>query len=52
MWKILQKMNEEKQQREFLEEMQLVAQAKNWGHVADILQKITVSAHPPSYRLF
>lgn len=52
MLKVLQKMNEEKQQRDYLEEMQHVARAKNWNHVADILQKVAVSAHQPSYRLF
>lgn len=52
MLKVLQKMNEEKQQKDYLEEMQLVAKAKHWDHVADILQKVTVSAHPGSYRLF
>lgn len=52
MLKVLQKMNEEKQQKDYLEEMQLVAKAKNWDHVTDILQKVTVSAHPANYRLF
>lgn len=52
MIKVLQKMNEEKPQKDYLEEMQLVARAKNWDHVADVIQKVTVSAHPPSYRLF
>lgn len=52
MLKVLQKLNEEKQQRDYLEEMQLVAQAKKWDHVGDVLQKIVISAHPASYRLF
>lgn len=52
MIKVLQKMNEEKQQKDYLEEMQLIARAKNWDHVADVLQKVTVSAHQPNYRLF
>lgn len=52
MMKVLQKMNEEKQQKDYLDEMQLVARAKNWDHVADILQKVVVSAHPANYRLF
>lgn len=52
MLKLLQKMNEEKQQRDYLEEMQLIARAKNWDHVAELLQRVAVSAHPASYRLF
>lgn len=52
MTKVLQKMNEEKQQKDYLEEMQSVARAKNWDHVADVLHKVTVSAHQPNYRLF
>lgn len=52
MLKVLQKMNEEKQQRDYLEEMQSVARAKNWDHVADLLQRLAVSAHPTTYRLF
>lgn len=52
MLKVLQKMNEEKQQKDYLEEMQMVAKAKKWDHIAGILQKLTVSAHPANYRLF
>lgn len=52
MTKILQKMYEEKPQREVLEELQLVAKAKKWDHISDALQKIIVSANPAGYRLF
>lgn len=52
MTKILQKMYEEKPQREFLEELQLVAKASKWDHISNALQKIIVSANPAGYRLF
>lgn len=52
MTKILQKMYEEKPQREVLEELQLVAKANKWEHISDALQKIIVSANPAGYRLF
>lgn len=52
MMKILQKMYEEKPQREVLEELQLVARANKWDHISDALQKIIVSANPAGYRLF
>lgn len=52
MLKALQKMNEEKPQRDYLEEMEHVARANKWDHVGDIVQKITVAAHPPTFRLF
>lgn len=52
MTKILQKMYEEKPQREVLEELQLVAKANKWDHISDALQKIIVAANPTGYRLF
>lgn len=52
MTKILQKMYEEKPQREILEELQLVVRVSKWDHIDDVLQKIIVSANPPAYRLF
>lgn len=52
MTKILQKMYEEKPQREILEELQLVVKANKWNHIGDVLQKIVVSANPSGYRLF
>lgn len=52
MTKILQKMYEEKPQREVLEELQLVAKANKWDHISDALQKIIISANPSGYRLF
>lgn len=52
MTKILQKMYEEKPQREVLEELQLVSKANKWDHISDALQKIIVSANPAGYRFF
>lgn len=52
MSKILQKMYEEKPQREILEELQLVAKTNKWDHISDALQKIIVFANPAGYRLF
>lgn len=45
-------MNEEKNQRETLEELQHVVKAKNWNHIGDALQKIIVFAYPSGFRLF
>lgn len=45
-------MQEEKNQRDYLEELQYVVRAKKWNHIGDILQKIIVSAYPINYRLF
>lgn len=52
MWKVLQKMYDEKQQREYMEEMQHVARAKNWDHVANLFERLTVATNPVNYRLF
>lgn len=52
MTKLLQKMNEEKSQRDILEELQYAVKAKNWNHIGDLLQKSIVSAYPSGFRLF
>lgn len=52
MTKILQKMYEEKPQREILDELQSVARANKWDHIGDAIQKIIVSVNPAGYRLF
>lgn len=52
MTKLLQKMNEEKNQRDYLEELQHVVKAKEWNHIDDVLHKVIVSAYPSSFRLF
>lgn len=51
MAKIVQKMYEEKNQKEIMEEMQYVVRANKWNHIGDILQKV-ITAFPASYRLF
>lgn len=52
MTKILQKLYEEKYQREILEELQLVVKELKWDHVHDALQKIAITSNPGSYRPF
>ncbi|KAJ6642678.1 Tripeptidyl-peptidase 2 [Pseudolycoriella hygida] len=52
MVKVLQKMYEDKIQKDVLEEMQYVALEKKWGHIHRSLQKIVLMANPPGYRLF
>lgn len=51
MAKILQKMFEEKSQKEIMEEMQSVVRVNHWNHIGDILQKM-ITAFPSGYRLF
>lgn len=51
MTKILQKMYEEKPQRNVLEELQAVVKENKWDHISDVLQKIIVFANPAGYRL-
>lgn len=48
---LLQKMNEEKNQKEIMEEMKLVVRAADWSHIEEVVQKICTS-YPSSYRLF
>lgn len=50
--KIIQKMHEEKPQRELLEELQFVVKELKWNHINDVLQKIIVYAFPSAYRPF
>lgn len=52
MAKILQKMYEEKPQREVLEELLLVVKENKWDHAGDIIQKNIIFANPSGYRLF
>lgn len=52
MTKILQKLYEEKYQRDVLEELQHVVKANQWDHVHSAIQKIIVSANPGGYRPF
>lgn len=52
MVKVLQKMYEDKIQKDVLEELQYVVTEKNWGHINRALQKIVLMTNPPGYRLF
>lgn len=52
MTKFLQKMYEEKPQREILDELQSVVRINKWEHIGDALRKIIVAANPPAHRLF
>lgn len=48
---LLQKMNEEKNQKEIMEEMKLLVRAADWSHIEEVVQKICTS-YPSGYRLF
>lgn len=52
MVKTLQKMYEDKIQKDVLEELQYVVTEKKWGHINRALQKIVLMTNPPGYRLF
>ncbi|XP_037050800.1 tripeptidyl-peptidase 2 isoform X2 [Bradysia coprophila] len=52
MLKVLQKMYEDKIQKDVLEELQNVVTEKKWGHINRALQKIVLMTNPPGYRLF
>lgn len=51
MSKILQKIFEEKYQKEVMEEMQYAVRANKWDHVGDLVQRM-ITAFPHGYRLF
>lgn len=44
-------MNEEKNQKEIMEEMKLLVRAADWSHIEEVVQKICTS-YPSGYRLF
>lgn len=52
MVKVLQKMYEDKIQKDILEELQNVVMERKWGHINRALQKIVLMTNPPGYRLF
>lgn len=52
MTKILQKLYEDKYQRDVLEELQHVVKEKKWDHVNNVIQKLITSANPTGYRPF
>lgn len=50
--KFLQKLYEEKMQREVLDEILAVADANKWTHVCSMLGRVAVSANPHSFTNF
>ena len=50
--KYLQKMYEDKLQRDILEEMQQVVQEKEWTHICGVMNKMAVSSNPQNFRMF
>lgn len=50
--KYLQKLYEDKLQRDVLEEMLAIAEGKNWNHICSLLKRMVVTANPQGYRLF
>lgn len=52
MLKYLQKMYEDKLQRDILEEIQQVVLEKEWSHISEAISKIIVTANPQNYRMF
>lgn len=52
MYKYLQKLCDEKRNRENFEEIYLIAGALKYEHLQTVVQRLTVSTFPQSYRLF
>ncbi|XP_055380292.1 tripeptidyl-peptidase 2 [Condylostylus longicornis] len=52
MMKIIQKMYDDKLNREYLEELCSISESKKWNHIVDILKKTIISANPNGYRPF
>ncbi|XP_005174861.1 tripeptidyl-peptidase 2 [Musca domestica] len=52
MYKYLQKLCDEKRNRENFEELYLIAGALKYEHLQAVVQRLTVSTFPHSYRLF
>lgn len=50
--KYLQKMYEDKLQRDVLDEILAVCELKNLDHISALIKRITVSANPQNYRMF
>ncbi|CRK95491.1 CLUMA_CG008960, isoform A [Clunio marinus] len=50
--KYLQKLYEDKLQREYLEEMIAVVEENKWDHIRILLKRLVVTANPQSYRVF
>ncbi|XP_059224472.1 tripeptidyl-peptidase 2 [Stomoxys calcitrans] len=52
MYKYLQKLCDEKRNRENFEELYLIAGALKYDHLQTVVQRLTVSTFPQTYRLF
>lgn len=52
MLKYLQKLYEDKLQRDVLDEMLAVVKGKKWQHISALLKRTVVTANPQSYRMF
>lgn len=52
MLKYLQKLYEDKLQRDVLEEMLSIVEANKWNHIGTMLKRTIVTANPQSYRAF
>jgi hypothetical protein len=50
--KFLQKIYEDKLQRDVLDEISAVCEQKKWEHISALLKRIAVTANPQNYRLF
>jgi hypothetical protein len=50
--KHLQKLYEDKLNREVIEEIMAVAEARQWDHITRLLKRVVVTANPQTYRLF
>jgi hypothetical protein len=50
--KHLQKLYEEKLQRDVLDEIAAVCELKKWNHIVILLKRMSVTANPQNYRLF
>ncbi|CAG9800674.1 unnamed protein product [Chironomus riparius] len=50
--KYLQKLYEDKLQRDILDEILAVCDLKNWDHISALIKRVSVTANPQSYRIF
>ncbi|KAG5677346.1 hypothetical protein PVAND_007111 [Polypedilum vanderplanki] len=50
--KYLQKLYEDKLQRDVLDEILAVCELKSWDHISVLFKKIAVTANPQNYRIF
>lgn len=50
--KFLQKLYEDKMQREVLDEILAVAEANKWSHICTMLARVAISANPQAFKNF